>query len=172
MYIYLKKINSVITCEEYPQVLTIEEMKLKKLEYMCNKWEKNDNNDETFTLSYKYEKEKCECNNSQYKKIEDYNDYECYNCGRKKTNEFEEGMNLYLQNSGNMDIVCVKPKQKNCKLCKVIENSNIYKWINNDDKMIFALHIKDNKLCDENIGDNINNMKDECYIEFTNDICI
>jgi len=50
MYVYFKLTNSVLTCEEYPQILSVEEMKLHKLENTCNKWEKNVSEDGTFTL--------------------------------------------------------------------------------------------------------------------------
>ena len=53
MYIYFKLINAVLTCEEYPQILSVDEMKLNAKDNMCNKWEKNDNEDGTFTLSFK-----------------------------------------------------------------------------------------------------------------------
>lgn len=53
MYIYFKSSNAVLTCEVLPQILSVEEMKLSKPENMCNKWEKNNYEDETFTLSYK-----------------------------------------------------------------------------------------------------------------------
>ena len=65
MYVYFNLTNSVLTCEEYPQILSVEEMKSNKLENMCNKWEKNVSEDGTFTLSFRYNKPICDCDNSQ-----------------------------------------------------------------------------------------------------------
>jgi hypothetical protein len=177
MYIYFKLINAVLTCEEYPQILSVDEMKLNSQEYICNKWEKNDNDDGTFTLSFKeYDEFTCDCDNSQYVDVEDYNDYDCYNCGRFKMSRFKERETLYLQNSGSMDIVWVKPleayftREENFTICEVEGYPNIYKWSREDrdeDKPIFALHVKNNMLSDENIVSNINSIKEYCYIEFT-----
>lgn len=167
MYIYFKLTNSVLTCEEYPQILSVEEMKLHKLENTCNKWEKNVSEDGTFTLSFRYNKPVCDCDNSQYINIIDYNDYECYNCGTPKTSYFKEGENLYLQNSGCIDIVCVKPINEFCQLCEVNSYPNVYKWISDDDKLMFALHIKNGMLSDKNISNEINIIQENCHITFT-----
>ena len=167
MYIYFKLTNSVLTCEEYPQILSVEEMKLKQLENMCNKWETNVAEDGTFTLSFKYKKNVCYCDNSDYIHIIDYNNYECYNCGTPKISMFKEGDNLYLQNSGSIDIVCVKPTNAFCQLCEVDGYPNIYKWVNDDDKCIFALHIKNGMLSDENIYNEIDIIQESCHITFT-----
>ncbi len=167
MYIYFKLIKAVLTCEEYPQILSVEEMKLNSKENMCNKWEKNDNKDGTFTLSFKYEKDACGCDNSQYIYLKDYNDFECYQCGKHKIQKFKEGDNLYLQNSGSMDIICVKPIENYCKMCEIKGYPNIYKWFQQDDTLIFALHIKHNMLSDENVSKEINFIKEYCHIEFT-----
>lgn len=166
MYVYFKLTNYVLTCEEYPQILSVEEMKLKKLENMCNKWEKNISEDGTFTLSFRYNKPVCDCDNSQYIHIIDYDDYECYNCGIRKTS-LKEGDNLYLQNSGSIDIVCVKPINNFCQLCEVNGYPNIYKWVNNNNKRIFALHIKNNMLSDEDVSNEINIIQQNCHIIFT-----
>lgn len=168
MYIYFKLINAVLTCEEYPQILSVDEMKLNAKDNMCNKWEKNDNEDGTFTLSFKYEKELCSCDNSQYVDLNDYTDYPCYECGRPKIQKFKEGDILYLQNSGSIDIVCVKPIELYCKICGVEGHSNIYKWFqpDNDNTRIFILHIKNNMLSDENVSKEIDLLKEYCHIEF------
>ena len=166
MYIYFESIGKVLTCEEYPQVLSIDIMKAKKLEYMCNKWQKNILDNGNFTLSYKYKKETCNCDNSSYTCLDDYDNYECYNCGRYKSKEYEEDTNLYLQNSGSIDIVWTKPYPSFCELCEVNEFPNIYKWINDTDKAIFALHIKNDMLSDDNIINEISNMKKLCHIKF------
>ena len=167
MYVYFKLTNFVLTFEEYPQILSVEEMKFNKLENMCNKWEKNVSEDGTFTLSFRYNKNVCDCDNSQYIHIIDYDDYECYNCGIRKTSFFKEGDNLYLQNSGSSDIVCVKPINKFCKLCEVNGYQNVYKWINDDDKLMFALHIENSMLSDKNISNKINVIQENCHITFT-----
>lgn len=167
MYIYFKSANSVITCEEYPQILSIEDMKLNNLENMCNKWEKNNTENGTFTLSYKYKKHKCDCDNSQYTTLKDYNDYECYNCGTSKNEFFKEGDNLYLQNSANVDIVCVKTMNKFCQICEVDGYPNIYKWVNDDDKLIFALHVRNGRLSDKNVSKEIDIIQKSCHIIFT-----
>lgn len=166
MYIYFKLAKSVLTCEEYPQIISIEEMKLKNLENICNKWEKNIADDGTFTLSFRYEKPICDCDNSSYINIIDYDNYECYNCGTSKTQRFKEGDNLYLQNSGNIDILCVEPSNKYCQLCLVDGYPNIYKWASNDKNCIFALHIKNGMLSDENISNKLNIMQECCHIIF------
>ena len=80
---------------------------------------------------------------------------------------FKEGDNLYLQNSGSIDIVCVKPINKFCQLCEVDSYPNIYKWVNDDDKCIFALHIKNDMLSDENVSKEINIIQTSCHITFT-----
>ncbi len=167
MYIYFKLTNSVLTCEEYPQILSVEEMKFNKLENMCNKWEKNVSEDGTFTLSFRYIKHECDCDNSQNIHLIDYVDYECYNCGIPKQSLFKEGDNLYLQNSGSMDIVCVKPTNKFCQLCQVDGYPNVYKWINDDEKFMFALHINNGMLSDEDISNEINIIHENCCITFT-----
>lgn len=173
MYIHFKLLNAVLTCEEYPQILSVDEMKLNSQEYMCNKWEKNDNDDGTFTLSFKYNDFTCDCNNSQYVDLADYKDYGCYNCGKSKMPRLTESETLYLQNSGNIDIVMVSPIQyyftseTNFTICEVEGYPNIYKWTQGDDNQIFALHVKNNMLSDANIVSDINSIKEYCYIEFT-----
>lgn len=79
----------------------------------------------------------------------------------------KEGDNLYLQNSGSIDILWVKPKNKFCQLCEVNGYPNIYKWISDDDKFMFVLHIKNGMLSDENISNKINIIQESCYITFT-----
>lgn len=167
MYVYFKLMNSVVTCEEYPQILSVDEMKSNNLQNLCNKWEKNVSKDGTFTLSFKYKKPICDCNNSQHVNMFDYDNYECYNCGTCKTLLFKEGDNLYLQNSGNIDVLCVKPTNKFCKLCEVDGHPNVYKWISNDSKLMFVLHIKNGILSDENILNEINIIQENCYTIFT-----
>ena len=171
MYIYFKSLNKVLTCEEYPQVLSLEEMKLNNQQNMCNKWEKIDTEDGKFTLSFKYKKHQCSCDNSQYIYLEDYYNFECYNCGIGKTPNFKEGDNLYLQNSSNIDILCVNPINKYCQICEVDGYPNIYKWINDDyDNLIFTLHVKDNLLSDADISEEINTIQESCHIVFTEEI--
>lgn len=156
MYVYFSSKKCVLTCEEYPQILSVENMKLNKLEHLCNRWEKIDNKNGTFTLSFKY--------NSQYPSMTIYN-------GATREASFNNGDILYLQNSGSIDIVCVKPIiNEYCQLCLVDKYPNIYKWINNDDKLIFALHIKDDLLSDENVADEIDNIQENCHITFTDHI--
>jgi len=186
MYIYFRSIHSVLTCEEYPQIVSVEEMKSKQLEAMCNKWEKRECGDGNFTLSFRYTKHTCTCdcdnNNSSYVDLPDYHTYECYHCGIPKTSAFKEGDNLYLQNSGHMDIVCVKsnpnPNPLFCQLSQVDGYPNVYQWANKDtinntikdDARIYALHINNNRLSDENVVKEINVIKDSCHITFTNDV--
>lgn len=169
MYIYFKSMHSVLTCEEYPQVLAVDQMKLEKLEYRCNKWEKKETGDGAFTLSYKYEKELCKCKNTVYVHLEDYNNYYCYHCGLTKHSSFEEGVELYLQNSGNMDVVCVKPIPNGSQLNEVVDYPNTYKWatmgMGEDVSCMFVLHIEHGLLSDANVA--LDAMHDSCYIEFT-----
>lgn len=164
MYIYFESINSVITCEEYPQILSVDEMKHNNLENMCNRWEKNDLDDGTFTLSFKYKKNLCNCDNTKYIYLEDYNDYECYNCGRKQ--KFKENDDLYLQNSGNIDIVCAWPMKK-LQFCKMCQVDGYIKWISNNNDQIFALHVYDDMLSDADISNKIDIVKDFCSVIFT-----
>jgi Zn finger protein HypA/HybF involved in hydrogenase expression len=168
--------NAVLTCEEYPQILDVNKMREENLEHLCNKWEKNstNNNNNKFTLSYKYKKIICNCDNSEYTNLDDFSDYECYNCGSHKSiTEYEDGTDLYLQNSGSIDIVCTKPKSiYSIKLIELETHPNIYKWINLNNNYIFALHIEDNMLSDSNIIEKIQNNEnvDTCYITFTETI--
>ena len=55
MYVYFNKIQSVLSCETYPQLFTLSQAKLIGLEFF-NRWEKNIEDNEIFTLSYKYDK--------------------------------------------------------------------------------------------------------------------
>jgi hypothetical protein len=93
--------------------------------------------------------------------LEDYNEYECYNCGRHKIQQFKEGDNLYLQNSGSIDIVCVKQTKKYCDICEVKGYPNIYKWVQPDNTFTFALHITNNQLSDAHVSES----KEYCHIE-------
>jgi hypothetical protein len=179
MYICFNLLNSVLTCEEYPQIISIETIKANKLEYMCDKWIKNDYDNGNFTLSYKYMKKSCDCDNSNNEHLDDYDLYDlykCYNCGVLKTNTLnfiEDGVDLYLQNSGSRDIVCVKDKERYCQLCTIENYPNIYKWFNEDldyNKYIFALHVKDGYLSDSNIAGNIDSNIESCYITFVDSI--
>jgi len=146
MYIYFDKLKAVITCEEYPEVLSIEKMKECKMENLCNKWEKTEVNDGQFLLSYKYKKNTCDCDNSTYTTYSDYDDYDCYRCGRLKVAPFEDGTVLYLQNSGSIDIVCTKPHSRWNEICQVEGHPNVYQWIPRDDDKYgpsaFVLHAR------------------------------
>ncbi len=194
MYIYFKYENAVISCDEYPEVFSVDLVKNLGLENRFNKWEKKDNEDGTFTLSYKFEKKTCNCDNSPYEHITDYHLYECYNCCRLITPPFEEGTDLYLQNSGHMDILCANSQQKFCQLIEVIGYPNIYKWTESSSpENIFALHLTKHyfepkemfkeyfsdedilqlrmadQLSDSNIKDKISDeeMQKSCHIIFT-----
>lgn len=168
MYIYFQLSNTVLTCDEYPQIMSVEIMKLNNLEYMCDKWEKNDTDDGTFTLSYKhYLKKECNCNYTYNR--DDYDTDVCFGCTNRTSTIFKVGEDLYLQNSGSMDIVCVNPNSRYCQMCEVDNYPHIYKWINRSYlELIFALHIKDDMLSDEDISEKINVMKESCCIIFTN----
>jgi hypothetical protein len=147
--------------------MSVDMMKSNHLEYMCNKWEKSFITEKTFTLFFDYKKEVCDCDNSLYTDLEDYDKYECYECGTLK-NERKD-CKLYLQNSGNQDIVWVAPSQRFCELGEVYPN--VYKWVdNNNDNTIYALHVENNKLSDKNIANTIDTMKDLCHITFTNSV--
>lgn len=172
MFIYFKSIQAVLICHEYPYVLTVEKMKLEKLEHMCNKWEQHVSEDGTFTLSYKHDKLvfECDCDHSQDIHVFGYDNSMCFNCNRPKKTHFKDGERLYLQNSGSIDIVCVKPTNHFCQLCEVDGYPNVYKWTSDSfeyDKLIFALHVKDGMLSDENISDNIDSIQEQCHILFT-----
>lgn len=165
MYIYFELINSVLTCEEYPQIMSVDDViGSKNLQNMYNKWIKNDNPDGSFTLSYMYEKHSCNDDNTQYEDLPDYNDYTCYSHGYKGKNEYEEGTNLYLQNSGHIDIVCVKPNSTFCTLCNIPGYPNAYKWTD-PEYGTFALHV-DDRLSDANVFKTIDSIYKYCHIEF------
>lgn len=40
MYIYFQQFQSVLTCEEHPQIIPVKTMEKQNMENMCNKWEK------------------------------------------------------------------------------------------------------------------------------------
>jgi len=143
MYIYFDKLNAVLTCEEYPQVLSVETMKNENLEYMCNKWEKtNYSSNSTFTLSFNYESHKCNCDNSAYTCMDDYDMFVCYNCGIAKSTTYANGTKLYLQNSGSIDIVCAKPNSNNIALSELVHHPQVYAWHPVCcDNHLYALHI-------------------------------
>ena len=62
----------------------------------------------------------------------------------------------------NLFVKLLKNKIFNyCQLCEVNGYPNVYKWISDDDKLMYALHIKDGMLSDENI------IQENCYITFT-----
>ena len=163
MFIYFKFNNSVLTCEYYPKLLPVDEMKKYKLEYMCNKWIKNDTIDGNFTLSYNYKKWDCDCDNTEYIQLEDYHDYQCYNCGIHLLNNSKP--ELYLQNGG-IDVLIVGSNNNSCKLCEVDNYPNIYKWADCNTE-IYALHINNGNISDCNITNQIDSIKDLCYITFT-----
>ena len=150
MYIYFEKLNYVITCELYPHVLSVEEMESNSLQDMCNKWEKHDNPDGTFKISFKYTRN---INN-------DNNDVNNVN---NVNNVYDEGDDLYLQNSGFQDLVWVYLTDTFCDICEVEGYPNIYKWIYPND---YVLHIKDGELTDCSVS-NIQDIQDSCYIIFT-----
>jgi len=171
MYIYFHTLNSVLTCERYPQLFSVEYVKLNNLEDMCNKWEKNDEEDGKFTLSFKYFIKECDCDKSEYKDDIDFNDYFCYNCGIHKKELLNVGEEYYLQNSGNFSIVCVDNTKPNwCSLCKVENYPNMYMWGNDDKLCILHIDEKDGYLSDENIVGKIDDIKNYCEILFIDDI--
>lgn len=160
MYVYFKSSNSVLTCDEWPQLISVDTMKSNHLEHMCNKWEKNDATDNTFTLSFKHTK-------NAYEDEDDDSENDEYS--KKSIVSAMENVDFYLQNSGNMDIVCAKPTNRGCQLCEVDGYPNIYKWIDvrDDDRCIFALHVTTNhELSDANIKNEIDVIKDSCHMTF------
>ena len=122
-------------------------------------------------MSFKFEKEKClrGCNNNaDLKDLTDFNEYECYSCGIPKKYLFEEGTNLYLQNSGSLDIVWadLKVSQWN-KLCEVKNYPHVYQWFRFDENKqpcIFALHDKNGALSDECVFNKLDELKDSFHI--------
>jgi hypothetical protein len=155
-------------------------MKLNLMEEMCNKWEKTENKiNKTFTLSYKLVNGiVCGCDNTPYTHLKDYNEYECYNCGIKKREQEDgegeegEGVPLYLQNSGTQDIVCVKPILNPwCHLCEIPGVPDAYKWATpTDGHLIFALHIKNNMLSDEDVSDTLDSIFGYCQWILTENV--
>ena len=172
MYIYFKSIDSVLTCEEYPQIISVKDMKSNNKDCECNKWEKNDFGNGTFTLSFKYTKYVCNCGDLHNLHLENCECEVCYICRRRKT-AFKEGDVLYLQNSGSMDIVCVNTTPLYCQLTEVAGYPDIYKWVNDDERvknLIFALHIEDNRLSDADVSKKIDTIKESCEITFTDSV--
>ena len=178
MYIYFKCLESVLTCETYPQLIPIDEMKLNLMEEMCNQWEKTENElDGTFTLSFKHTQIGIEhgCDNTPYMHLNDYNVYECYNCGIKKTEQEDKvgvGTPLYLQNSGTQDVVCVKPTLNPwCHLCEIPGVPDTYKWATpTDGHLLFALHVKNNMLSDEDVSDKLDSIIGYCQWILTENV--
>ncbi len=185
MYIYFHAIKCVITCEEYPRVITVEEMKTKQLEHLCNKWEKINTTENLFTLSFKHEKYTCNCENiiksqpvvfDECLTIEeifgDYKETLCHGCKLSKI--AREGENLYLQNSGHMDIVCVFAGRKVSQLDQLTEVSdypNVYRWNSDEKTPMFSLHVNENNmLSDYDISKNIDKIKDYCLISFVDNL--
>jgi len=147
MYIYFEQLNCVVTCQEFPQIISVEEMELNSLQNVCNKWEKQDNPSGSFKLYYQY------YGHEYYNKL-----YQIYN-----RNEY-----LYLHHSYNENILSVKPMNRFTTFCNLCEHEgypNIYKWVCNS-TFIFPLHIKDGKLSDCCVS-NIKDIQDSCYIIFT-----
>lgn len=169
MYLYFKSIHAVVTCEEYPDLLSVEEMKANQLEHRCDKWEKTDNADGTFTVSFKYERRTCNCDHEQRSSFKDDDLFECYNCGIK-SQPWNEGCRLYLQNSGNLDIVCVKPSERFSKMCEVAGYPDIYKWVHPNEALVFALHVKNNMLSDENVANALDTVQESCHLVFTDQV--
>lgn len=165
MYIYFKSYNSVLTCEEYPHIMSIEYMKSNKLENLCNKWEKYVFIDDTFTLSYKYKYEppSCNCDNS-----DNYVCYLCCNCGTPSMPHIKEGTQLYLQNSGNsISSLWVKPinsysgRDYNLYLCKLDGYPNVYKWETNKDCLSLpVIHISNGSITDADVREKLNFIQD------------
>lgn len=168
MFIYFKSVDSVLTCEYIPQLLPVEYIKQNNLEYMCNRWVKNNMNNGVFTLSYKNYSNHCEynCDNSEYMNLHDFDSYKCYNCGIKK--EFDEHHEiLYLQNSGSLDIICVDKYNQFCELCEVTNYPNVFKWNINNDDVIHAIHITETgNLSDKNVFNNIDAISKYSQITF------
>lgn len=169
MYIYFNLLNAVLTCEEYPQLVYVEN--IIKSNCVCDKWEKTDYPDGTFTLSYKYTK--CQCSNNNYKfyDLPDFHEYDCYSCGITKKEASYEGTSMYLSNSGSQDIVWAHPKMRCNKLKEVQGYKNVYEWYPKQyNNTTFALHIEDGRLSDANISNNIDNILKKCSILFVDNI--
>ena len=170
MFIYFKSIDSYLTCDEYPTLMTEKIIKQYNLESKCNKWMKtNDNDGRMFVLSYEYKKQICDCDNSMFS--EHLNSlYDCYLCKKLKSN-LHDGEMLYLQNSGTEDIVCVKQNVTlNCVLKEIDGHPNMYAWANHDENNIHTLHVQKSNttfyLSDSN--GKVDEM--DCHMIFTNDI--
>jgi hypothetical protein len=165
MYIYFSKINSVLTCEEYPQILSVEVMRKQKLENICNRWEKKEIiKNESFKLFYKNFKETCDCNKSGC----ECDVYECYNCGKSINEKVDE---MYLKNSGHMDIVITGKEIEWCELHENKDFKNIYE-LNTTYDANYCLHMDKNSnlLSDNNIKGLIEELEDNCYILFVDNI--
>jgi hypothetical protein len=180
MFVYFKHIDSFLTCDEYPLLISSEIMKKYNLEYKCNRWIHQYYNDGTFTLSFKYKKQTCDCDKSMFNNNIN-SQYDCFLCKNVKLNFKDEEM-LYLQNSGCQDVVCVKNINSDFSKLKEIEgHPNMYAWNNNNTENIFALHTKivDESTQDSTIYLSDDDMKDflncnqnieSCHVIFTNDV--
>ena len=181
MYVYFSLINSVLTCEEFPELLNVEEMKENNLEYLCNKWEKTDLENGQFTLSYLY-KNMCRCDrtaNVAYVNYCDFNNYDCYNCGKPKMNAPPEGTRVYLQNSGSVDCVWTNSNSRGCELCTVEGYPNMYQWIPETPTdygyqykkdCIFALHRENGLLSDADVSKKIALIQEDSQIIFVENV--
>lgn len=163
MYIYFDKLNYVLTCHEFPELISVDEMKKRKMEEECNRWEKKCSKNGSFTLSFSYIK----YDNSQYEHITKYNNFfsrNQYSVFKSELYKYQYNTNLYLQNSGDMDVLQCKPQMTYANyfyelpdypniiaylLINVPSYGILYHYINESyDKTIFALHIKNNRISD------------------------
>lgn len=170
MYLYFPTANCVLTCDAYPRAIPIDEMKAKNLQHLCNKWEKRTEgkDNETFTLSFTYQKDLCTCEGELNRS---FFYIHCPTCGKYLDPLFEEGAQVYLQNSGYQDHICVRKNQStNCLLRQVPGYPNIYSWANVDE-FLFALHLTKNQLLsDDNVDTGKGTDLASCYLLFVEEV--
>lgn len=178
MYIYFPKLNSVLTCEPFPQIIHVDSMNDSEYKnaFVCDKWEKEDTMDGKFVLFYKYANT-CDCDPLSDLKghVPDYDEYGCYNCGRPKVGPFKEGEKLYLENCGSQDAIWTTPIKpyyngnvKAYEVCEVHGYPNVYKWANCDPEHQYILHREKNgRFSDINMYDTFKDNLDNCEIIFT-----
>ena len=155
MYIYFDKLDACITCDPYPSIISVEVMKKHNLQYLCNQWIKTTNEDNSFHLSFNYS-----------------GDLVQEGCIIKN------GTNLYLQNSGCMDILIAGENCETFNLCEDNDYPNVYRYVNSihkkDNK--FAIHCESHearecfKLSDMDVASKLREDKEfinNCHIQFT-----
>lgn len=145
----------MLTCDDYPQLMSVEMMKLNGWQGWCNRWEKGEEDaDGRFWLWFVYARALDK---------------------HQVSFSLKDGDKLYLQNSGHMDIVGVDVKPMFCRLKEVAGYPNVYAWVHEGKcaetkECVFALHIRDGRLSDMDVSDELEEKKSSCVMMFVNEV--